>query len=128
MHSKTHLQQLKLLEKKFLNWRNRKRPGERIPTRLLEEAFDLCNHIKYCKVAGSLGIGHGDFKKRLALYNSSRTLVKSKVETPVFKEIDLLTVNALLSSHSIEIMSPTGHVLRASNVDPILAIEAFLRS
>ncbi len=54
MHTLSHSQQLSLLEKKFSNWRHKKRSRERIPSKLWLEAFDLCSHIKYCKVASSL--------------------------------------------------------------------------
>ena len=128
MHISSHLQELRLLETKFLNWRQKKRSGEQIPLRLWHEAFDLCNHIKYCKVAGRLGIGHGDFKKRLMLHNSSNHLVKQEPKKPVFQEMDSLAVKALFSSQAVEIMSPTGHILRLPSVDPLQAIEVFLSS
>jgi len=69
MHTLSHSQRLSLLEKKFINWQRKKRSGEQIPARLWLEAFELCNHMKYCKVANRLGIGHGNFKKRLLLHN-----------------------------------------------------------
>ena len=126
MHTLSYSQQLSLLEKKFLNWRHKKRCGEQVPTKLWSEAFDLCNHIKHCKVASRLGIGHGDFKKRLVFHNSSRQLVNQDQERPVFHEVDALAVKALFSSQQVEIMSPTGHVLPF--VDPLQAIEIFLES
>lgn len=128
MHSLSSSQRLSLLEKKFTNWRRKKRTGERIPRRLWLEAFDLCNHIKYCQVANTLGIGHGDFKKRLLRHNSSCQLVNKEKEKPVFREVDALEVKALFSSQQVEIISPTGHVLRLPFVDPLEAIEVFLRS
>ena len=128
MHISSHFQQLSLLEAKFSNWRQKKRSGEQIPIRLWSEAFDLCNHIKYCKVAGRLGIGHGDFKKRLMLHNSSHPFLNQEPEKPVFQEIDPFAVEALFSSQSVEIISPTGHILRLPAVNPLEAIEVFLRS
>ena len=119
MHTLSHFQQLGLLQKKFINWRSKKRSGEQIPTNLWLEAFDLCDHIKYCKVADRLGIGHGNFKKRLLLHNSSRQLVKQEQESPIFQEVDALSVKALFSSQQVEVVSPTGHVLRLPFVDPL---------
>ena len=128
MQTSSPLSLLHLLEKKFCNWRKKKRPGERIPLNLWNEVFDLCDHIKYCKVANKLGIGHGDLKRRLALRASSFPIVKKEPEKPIFQEVSSLAVEAILSSQVVEIISPTGHILRLPTVDPLQAINLFLRS
>jgi len=127
MQTSSPLSRLSLLETKFLNWRKKKRPGEQIPFNLWNEALDLCNHIKYCKVANKLGIGHGDLKRRLMLRNSTLPLVKQETQKPIFQEVSPLAVEALFSSQAVEIISPTGHILRLPTVDPLQAIDLFLK-
>ncbi|NJN06122.1 MAG: hypothetical protein HC814_06840 [Rhodobacteraceae bacterium] len=118
------------LRARFDEWRQSRRPGQRIPKDLWKEAATLARLQGLSPTCTALQLNYYDLQRRMGKPRHTR---KARVVAPTFVPLAPVAPSPLLDPDTLEITKPYGARLtfkmpRAKARDLLLWINSFLRS
>ena len=124
MNVSAHEKDLLMLSSDFNSWRLSRGSDNKIPESLWARAITLCGYLGIARVSKSLGLGYSHMKQKIV--KSGAILNKSIERKATFIEVSTKNLSNRLDISNIEILSPSGFLLRLKSDNPSEILKSFL--